>query len=112
MSLDQKPKPALSPPSTPPAVPPPDGESAAGAARARGAALKIALKMRTRGGNGYHADPRRAYHPHMLSPELPGKALEAASDAIIIVDTAGVIRLASRRITALAGHLPQECPGR
>ncbi|MGH8316717.1 MAG: ATP-binding response regulator [Steroidobacteraceae bacterium] len=44
----------------------------------------------------------------MLSPELLGKVLESAPDAIVIVDTAGVILFASRQITTLAGYLPEE----
>ena len=39
----------------------------------------------------------------MLSPELLGKVLESAPDAIVIVDAAGVILFASRQIATLAG---------
>jgi two-component system, sensor histidine kinase len=48
----------------------------------------------------------------MLSPELLGKVLESAPDAIVIVDPAGVILFASSRIATLAGHLPQDIVGR
>jgi two-component system, sensor histidine kinase len=48
----------------------------------------------------------------MLSPELLGKVLESAPDAIVIVDAAGVILFASRQIATLAGHLPQDIVGR
>jgi two-component system, sensor histidine kinase len=47
----------------------------------------------------------------MLSPELLGKVLESAPDAIVIVDAAGVILFASRQIATLAGHLPQDIVG-
>ncbi len=48
----------------------------------------------------------------MLSPELLGKVLESAPDAIVIVDAAGVILFASRQIATLAGYLPQDIVGR
>jgi len=44
----------------------------------------------------------------MLSPELLGKVLQSAPDAIVIVDTAGVILFASGQITTLAGYQPEE----
>ncbi|MGH8291084.1 MAG: PAS domain-containing protein, partial [Steroidobacteraceae bacterium] len=44
----------------------------------------------------------------MLSSQLLGNVLESAPDAIVIVDTAGVILFASRQITTLAGYLPEE----
>ncbi len=48
----------------------------------------------------------------MLSPELLGKVLESAPDAIVIIDAAGVILFASRQIATLAGYLPQDIVGR
>ncbi|MGH8201910.1 MAG: ATP-binding response regulator [Steroidobacteraceae bacterium] len=44
----------------------------------------------------------------MLSPELLSKVLQSAPDAIVIVDTAGVILFASCQITTLAGYQPEE----
>ena len=46
--------------------------------------------------------------PLMLSSELLASVLEAAPDAIGIVDSAGMIVFASRQITSLCGCLPQE----
>ena len=48
----------------------------------------------------------------MLSPALLASVLESAPDAIVIVDAAGQILFASRRITALCGYLPEEIVGR
>src|SRR5487761_218388 len=48
----------------------------------------------------------------MLSPELLGKVLESAPDAIVIVDAAGVILFASRQIATLVGYLPEDIVGR
>ena len=47
----------------------------------------------------------------MLSSELLASVLEAAPDAIVIVDSAGMIVFASRQITTLCGYLPQEIVG-
>jgi two-component system, sensor histidine kinase len=47
----------------------------------------------------------------MLSSALLAGALESAPDAIVIVDAAGSILFASRRITALCGYLPEEIVG-
>jgi two-component system, sensor histidine kinase len=47
----------------------------------------------------------------MLPSELLASVLESAPDAIVVVDTAGRILFASRRITALCGYLPQEIVG-
>ena len=48
----------------------------------------------------------------MLPPELLGKVLESAPDTVVIVDGEGLVLFASRRITALAGYLPEEVVGR
>jgi PAS domain S-box-containing protein len=48
----------------------------------------------------------------MLPSALLASALESAPDAIVIVDAAGDILFASRRITALCGYLPEEIVGR
>ena len=47
----------------------------------------------------------------MLSSTLLASVLESAPDAIVIVDAAGRILFASRRITALCGYLPEEVIG-
>jgi PAS domain S-box-containing protein len=47
----------------------------------------------------------------MLSSTLLASVLESAPDAIVIVDSAGAILFASRRITALCGYLPEEVVG-
>ena len=47
----------------------------------------------------------------MLSSTLLASVLESAPDAIVIVDVAGNILFASRRITALCGYLPEEIVG-
>lgn len=47
----------------------------------------------------------------MLSSALLASVLESAPDAIVIVDAAGRILFASRRITALCGYLPEEIVG-
>ena len=47
----------------------------------------------------------------MLSPELLSTVLEAAPDAIVIVDPAGRIVFASRQVTMLFGHEPRELIG-
>jgi PAS domain S-box-containing protein len=47
----------------------------------------------------------------MLPPDLLGKALESAPDAVLIVDAEGLVRFASRQITALAGYSPAEIVG-
>lgn len=47
----------------------------------------------------------------MLSSTLLGSVLESAPDAMVIVDSAGTILFASRRITALCGYLPEEILG-
>ena len=47
----------------------------------------------------------------MLSSALLASVLESAPDAIVIVDAAGCILFASRRITALCGYLPEEVVG-
>ena len=49
--------------------------------------------------------------PHMLSSALLASVLESAPDAIVIVDAAGRILFASRRITALCGYRPDEIVG-
>jgi len=50
--------------------------------------------------------------PHgMLSCALLAGILESAPDAIVVIDAAGTILFASRRITALCGHLPEEIAG-
>ncbi|MGH3440211.1 MAG: hypothetical protein ACRDRN_27685, partial [Sciscionella sp.] len=50
----------------------------------------------------YDGSPSRSAL-RMLSLELLGKVPESAPDAIVIVDTAGIILFASRQITILAG---------
>ena len=47
----------------------------------------------------------------MLSATLLASVLESAPDAVVIVDAAGCILFASRRITALCGYLPEEIVG-
>ncbi len=47
----------------------------------------------------------------MLSSALLASVLESAPDTIVIVDAAGRILFASRRITALCGYLPEEVVG-
>ncbi|HEY2036183.1 MAG TPA: ATP-binding protein [Steroidobacteraceae bacterium] len=47
----------------------------------------------------------------MLSSALLASVLESAPDAMVIVDAAGSILFASRRITALCGYLPEEIVG-
>ncbi|MDE2448103.1 MAG: PAS domain S-box protein [Gammaproteobacteria bacterium] len=47
----------------------------------------------------------------MLSSTLLASVLESAPDAMVIVDSVGTILFASRRITALCGHLPEEIVG-
>jgi two-component system, sensor histidine kinase len=47
----------------------------------------------------------------MLSPDLLGKVLESAPDAVVIVDARGVVLFASRQITPLLGYLPDEVVG-
>ena len=47
----------------------------------------------------------------MLSPDLLGKVLESAPDAVVIVDARGVVLFASRQITPLLGYLPEEMVG-
>ncbi len=47
----------------------------------------------------------------MLSPDLLGKVLESAPDAVLIVDAGGTVLFASRQITALAGYSPGEIVG-
>jgi PAS domain S-box-containing protein len=54
--------------------------------------------------------PAGANHP-MLSAALLASVLEAAPDAIVIVDASGSILFASRRITDLCGYLPEEIVG-
>ena len=44
-------------------------------------------------------------------PELARSALDAAPDAMIIVDSAGTIRYANRQVLALFGYAPQEIIG-
>jgi PAS domain S-box-containing protein len=48
----------------------------------------------------------------MLSPNLLGKVLESAPDAVVIVDGEGVVLFANHQITGLAGYLPEELVGR
>jgi len=57
-----------------------------------------------------HAEPPPVTHG--LSCALLASILESAPDAIVVVDAAGTILFASRRITALCGHLPEEIVGR
>lgn len=47
----------------------------------------------------------------MLKPELFGKILESAPDAIVVVDSEGRIEFASHRIIALLGYTPEELLG-
>jgi PAS domain S-box-containing protein len=47
----------------------------------------------------------------MLSSALLASVLESAPDAIVIVDSAGSILFASRRISTLCGYLPEEIVG-
>lgn len=47
----------------------------------------------------------------MLSPELLSNVLESAPDAIVIVDADGRIIFASRQVTRIFGHLPEELVG-
>lgn len=46
-----------------------------------------------------------------IPPELARSALDAAPDAMIIIDSAGVIRYANRQITALFGYSHEEVIG-
>ena len=48
----------------------------------------------------------------MLSSALLASVLESAPDAVVIVDAAGSILFASRRITVLCGYLPEEIVGK
>src|SRR5215469_12879406 len=48
----------------------------------------------------------------MLSSALLASVLESAPDAIVIVDAAGCILFASRRITDLCGYLPENIIGK
>ena len=48
----------------------------------------------------------------LTPPELARSALEAAPDAMIIVDGAGVIHYANQQVAALFGHAPEEVIGR
>jgi two-component system, sensor histidine kinase len=54
--------------------------------------------------------PAGAPH-HMLSSALLASVLEAAPDAIVIIDDAGSILFASRRITTLCGYQPEQIVG-
>ena len=54
--------------------------------------------------------PYGAAHP-MLSSALLASVLESAPDAIVIVDAAGGILFANRRVTTLCGYLPEEILG-
>jgi len=45
------------------------------------------------------------------SPQLANKALEAAPDAIIIIDASGAIRYTNRQISALFGYPHDEIMG-
>ncbi len=47
----------------------------------------------------------------MLSPELLGKVLESAPDAIVVVDPAGTIVFASRQVEPLFGYSAEELSG-
>ncbi len=47
----------------------------------------------------------------LLSPELARNALEAAPDAMIIIDGAGVVRFANRQVSALFGYSCDEIVG-
>ena len=48
----------------------------------------------------------------LTPPELSRSALEAAPDAMLIVDGAGIILYANRQVSALFGYAPQEVVGR
>ena len=48
----------------------------------------------------------------MLSPELVRSVLDAAPDAMVIVDASGSISYANRQVTALFGYEPEELSGR
>ena len=47
----------------------------------------------------------------LTSPELARAALEAAPDAMIIVDAEGVIRFVNRQVFALFGYTREEIIG-
>ncbi len=47
----------------------------------------------------------------MLPAQLIATALDSAPDAIVIVDAGGVVLFASRQITALTGHTPEQIVG-
>ena len=60
------------------------------------------------------ASARRMAHRTMLhtSAELARSALDAAPDAMIIIDDAGVIRFANRQVSALFGYAHDDIVGR
>jgi len=47
-----------------------------------------------------------------ISPELARSALEAAPDAMIIIDTTGIVRFANRQVSALFGYSHDEVIGK
>jgi PAS domain S-box-containing protein len=47
-----------------------------------------------------------------IPPELARSALDAAPDAMIIIDSAGVIRYGNRQVTALFGYSHAEVIGK
>lgn len=49
---------------------------------------------------------------HTIPPELARKALDAAPDAMILIDSSGVIRYANRHISSVFGYAHDEVVGR
>ena len=47
----------------------------------------------------------------LIPPELACDVLDAAPDAMIVIDDSGVIRFANRQVTALFGYLREEIIG-
>ena len=47
-----------------------------------------------------------------IPPDLARSALDAAPDAMIIIDSAGIIRYANRQVTALFGYPHDDIIGR
>jgi two-component system, sensor histidine kinase len=53
----------------------------------------------------------QAVHRHMLPPQLMCAVLEAAPDAMLIVDRSGTIRFANQHVTELFGHPHEQLLG-
>src|SRR6266487_1543208 len=47
-----------------------------------------------------------------IPPELASSALDAAPDAMIIIDASGAIRYANRQVSALFGYPPEDIIGK